>query len=91
MNKTLRLQIQLVFIHLLVWMVFISCRPQQLASVEPLKSTEISGKELTDDQAAEDLIVPYRKPLQEIMQLQQSIKMLTSTCFVNPGSCYVLF
>jgi len=68
MNKTLRLQIQLVFIHLLVWMVFISCRPQQLASVEPLKSTEISGKELTDDQAAEDLIVPYRKPLQEIMQ-----------------------
>ncbi|MFN5371560.1 MAG: 5'-nucleotidase C-terminal domain-containing protein [Bacteroidia bacterium] len=68
MNKTLSLQIHPVFIHLLVWMAFISCQSRQLTTLEPSKPREISGKELTDDSDAEALIVPYRKPLQEIMQ-----------------------
>lgn len=68
MYNTSSHQIHSLFIHLFVWMAFISCRPQQLLNVENNKPKEISGKELSNDHAAETLIAPYRKPLQEVMQ-----------------------
>jgi 2',3'-cyclic-nucleotide 2'-phosphodiesterase (5'-nucleotidase family) len=68
MNISTRLKINAVFIHLLVWMAFISCQSRKLTTLDPLQSNEISGKEISDDATAEALILPYRKPLQEIMQ-----------------------
>jgi 2',3'-cyclic-nucleotide 2'-phosphodiesterase (5'-nucleotidase family) len=68
MNKTLRLSKVVVFIHLLVWMTFLSCQTRQLSQFEPIVNSEISGVNLAEDAEAEDLILPYRKPLQEKMQ-----------------------